>query len=302
MDFIELEYITTLAEEKNFTRAAEKMMVAQPNLSSAIAKMEKNLNFPLFYREKSGIELTPEGKRYVAIANKILAMKHEMDAELRAVSKEISGRIQFYISPFLARCVLTSFLPDFSASHPEIELAVHTDSPENLVRQMKERTIEAAVMVEGEKVAGYTSQTLYYEPIVLAIAKDSPLTKQSYEAADKDLPVIPSACLKEAEYVMAEPNSWLRKTAEEFFAENDIHPREVVTSASIGAVNRLAALGVGVGFIPYTFATMHDLEDVPGYYYSENGPGSWKVNLYIRDDLVSKQYIQTFAESLKAYI
>jgi len=303
MDFIDLEYVVTLAEMHNFTRAAERLMVAQPNLSNAISKLEKRLEFPLFIRGRNSVELTPEGEQYVVSAKQILDMKGKMDQELQAVIKGESGRLHLSLSPYLARCVLDPFLPEFSASHPEVEVIVQTNPPTVLAEKLKAGKIEVGIMVGGTPTIDYLSQTLFYEPILLTASTDSEAAAMSYTDKEREYPVIPSEALNHADFILPEPNSWLRQTSEDFFAANGIIPREVVTSVSMGAVNRLAALGVGIAFLPYSFAMSHvNHEKTTGYYCGEKGPDSWKVCLYVRRDLLKKSYVKTFVECLKESI
>lgn len=303
MDFIDLEYVVTLAETRNFTRAAERLMVAQPNLSNAISKLEKRLKFPLFTRGRNSVELTPEGEQYVVSAKKILEMKGKMDQELKAVLKGEFGRLNLSLSPYLARCVLDPFLPHFAANHPEVEVNVRTNPPTVLKDKLQAGKIEVGIMVGGTPPSEYLSQTLFYEPILLTASTGSEVAARSYIDKEREYPVIPSEVLNHADFILPEPNTWLRQTSEEFFAANEITPREVVTSVSMGAVNRLASLGVGIAFLPQTFAMSHvNHEKTTGYYCGEKGPESWKVCLYVRRDLLKKSYVKTFVECLKESI
>lgn len=90
MLFRQLEYFVAVAQERHFARAAEKCYVSQPALSSAIAKLERELNVTLINRGHSFEGLTREGERLVVWAKRILAEHAAFKAEVDAVRSGIT--------------------------------------------------------------------------------------------------------------------------------------------------------------------------------------------------------------------
>ena len=72
MEFRQLRYFVTVARELNFTRAAEKLRVAQPALSRQVRQLEEELGVRLFERTKRRVELTPSGAAFLTEAEAIL--------------------------------------------------------------------------------------------------------------------------------------------------------------------------------------------------------------------------------------
>lgn len=72
MNFQQLKYALTLAQEKSFTKASEKLYITQPTLSFQIKALEDELNTPLFIRNRKGIQLTYEGELFIEFANETL--------------------------------------------------------------------------------------------------------------------------------------------------------------------------------------------------------------------------------------
>ena len=72
MNFTQLKYAITLANEGNFTKAAEKLYITQPTLSIQIKELEKELNQTLFTRTKKSISLTKEGELFITFARQTL--------------------------------------------------------------------------------------------------------------------------------------------------------------------------------------------------------------------------------------
>ena len=73
MDLRHLRYASVVAKERNFTRAAQRLDVAQSAVSDQIAKLEGELGFALFVRAGRGIEVTDLGRTFIADAERILA-------------------------------------------------------------------------------------------------------------------------------------------------------------------------------------------------------------------------------------
>ncbi|MBD9157147.1 MAG: LysR family transcriptional regulator, partial [Lachnospiraceae bacterium] len=72
MELRHIRYFKAVADEKNFTRAAEKLNIAQPPLSRQIQDLEKELDTKLFLRSPHSISLTEEGELFLQYANQIL--------------------------------------------------------------------------------------------------------------------------------------------------------------------------------------------------------------------------------------
>ena len=82
MEFVKLRYLIAVAEQRSFSKAAEKCFVSQPTLTRCVQNMEKSLGVSLFDRSCSPIQLTPAGEKYVAGVREILALKEKLDNEM----------------------------------------------------------------------------------------------------------------------------------------------------------------------------------------------------------------------------
>lgn len=77
MDFRHLHYFTTLAEERNFGRAAHKLGISQPPLSQLIMRLEQDYGHKLFIRHARDVELTDAGRILLEGARSVLALARE---------------------------------------------------------------------------------------------------------------------------------------------------------------------------------------------------------------------------------
>jgi hypothetical protein len=92
LEFRLLKYILAVAETLNFTRAAQRLFLAQPSLSKQIRDLEIDIKFPLFERGRDGIRITDAGRIVIAYASNTLRERDEMLAMARAVHLGVSLR------------------------------------------------------------------------------------------------------------------------------------------------------------------------------------------------------------------
>lgn len=99
MNSLVLKYILTIAEEKNMTRAAERLYISQPSLSQSVKNLEKELGVDLFERSQRGGVLTPAGEHYVEWAKQILFAEAMMKRKIQDISAKNVRQIKFGTTP-----------------------------------------------------------------------------------------------------------------------------------------------------------------------------------------------------------
>ena len=93
MDFRQLEYIVSIAENKSISKAAESLFISQSGLNQQLIKLEKELGLQLFDRNKHFLRPTKAGEIYVKNAIEILKIKRNTYTELGDLKKEATGEI-----------------------------------------------------------------------------------------------------------------------------------------------------------------------------------------------------------------
>ncbi|WP_036582431.1 LysR family transcriptional regulator, partial [Paenibacillus darwinianus] len=93
MELRQLQYVVQIAAEKNFSRAAEKLHIAQPSLSQQLSKLEKEIGVPLFRRTTNNVELTHAGVAFVTKAEAILDAVDQLRQEMDDLAHMRKGRL-----------------------------------------------------------------------------------------------------------------------------------------------------------------------------------------------------------------
>lgn len=169
----QLEYFVTVARERHFARAAEACYVSQPALSTAIAKLERELNVTLIHRGQNFEGLTLEGERLVVWAKRLLAEHDGLKAEAAAMRTGISGTLRLGTGPTVstttARPVAT-----FCGLHPLAKVTICSRlSSTDLLRQLRDFELDAAIAHFGpDDRSGLEVVPLYQERYVLLVSGD----------------------------------------------------------------------------------------------------------------------------------
>ncbi len=116
MDIRVMRYFLAVAEEKNITRAAERLHIAQPSLSKQLMELERELGKQLLIRGKKQITLTEEGVLLRKRAEEIIELLEKTEQELRSDSQELSGDL--YLGGRTPDCVLRAAAAHFRPRFP----------------------------------------------------------------------------------------------------------------------------------------------------------------------------------------
>ena len=140
-----LSYFIAVADERNFTKAAEKLFISQQALSSHIAVIEKELDVTLFSRKPS-LKLTYAGQVFYRHAQKLLKDYSELYNELNDVKERKRGELTIGMSHTRGHLLLPKMLPIFMKEYPLIEIRVLEDNVEQLEQALIKKTIDFAII------------------------------------------------------------------------------------------------------------------------------------------------------------
>lgn len=167
MTITQLNYVLAVAEEKNFTQAAEKCFVTQPTLSMQIQKLEEELNIQLFDRTKKPIQPTPIGQKIIEQAQKIVSESIRISDIIEQQKGFIGGEFRIGIIPTVMPTLLPMFLQSFIKKYPKINLIIEELTTQELVERLKKGKLDCAIAATPLEVETIQERPLYYEPFVV---------------------------------------------------------------------------------------------------------------------------------------
>lgn len=175
-----MRYFVAVAEEKNFTRAAARLHLAQPSLSRQIRNLEEELGVTLLKRTKGGITITAAGQEYLAQVRKLLADSAAAIRMTQAVAR--SERRQLVIGsvePPLASGLLARILKAFTATHPDVRLETREYVSLEQHRYITARELDAGFVYRPPEDASlFDSITVLENRHVAALPSKHPLLQK----------------------------------------------------------------------------------------------------------------------------
>lgn len=174
MELRQFEYFVAVAEEANFTRAAERIHVAQPAVSAQIARLERELGEPLFDRARREVRLTAAGQAVLPYARAALAAAADARTAVAELSELVRGAVT--IGTVTAHDVdMPSLLARFHAAHPHVDITLGTDNSDALIEGIRTGQLDAAIVSVGAELpGGLAGVVVTDQPIVAAVALDDP--------------------------------------------------------------------------------------------------------------------------------
>lgn len=170
----QLEYLTALARERHFGRAAEACHVSQPALSAAIRKLERELGVALVYRQQRHVGLTPEGRALLPWAQQALAGLDGLTAEAARLRDRLTGTLRLGVIP-TALSVVSLITRQLLERHPGVRVEVRALSSIEIGRRLADHDLDAGVTyLDNEPLGAVVATPIYEERYLFLTQSEQP--------------------------------------------------------------------------------------------------------------------------------
>ncbi|WP_026528607.1 LysR family transcriptional regulator [Butyrivibrio sp. VCD2006] len=246
MELRHIRYFLTVAEEGSFTKAAEKLLIAQPPLSRQIRDLEEELNTKLFVRKSRGLALTESGERFLQYARRIKQLSDQSIEDISRMQEGLTGRLYLATVEGHAPELFASWIKDFKEKYPLVEYEVWNGNSDDVIKRVLSGLNEIGVITLPYDEEGLDGRLIYSEPWVAIIPKDHPLSKEKGDSIDLK---------KLAPYELIIPSRRSRrKEIENWFAPLNCQPKIICRIAHMLNAYELTAKGVGIAIYPASAA------------------------------------------------
>jgi DNA-binding transcriptional LysR family regulator len=256
MELRHLAYFVAVAEEGNFTRAADRALVAQPAISQQILRLERELGEKLFHRTAGGVRLTEAGAVLLPHARAVLAGADRARDALTSLRGLTTGRLA--LGSVQSPPVLARLLGRFRELHPGIELSVREAHTEPLVHALRGGELDVALIGLGRRQkTPDTLQALVIatEPVAVVVHRDHPLARRTS---------VTLAQLRDQPWVTMPEGSGQRTMLDDAARAAGFAPQITVESSDMDLLVALAAQRVGIALIRESAARQSpDVATVP---------------------------------------
>ncbi|TFZ02861.1 LysR family transcriptional regulator [Ramlibacter henchirensis] len=176
MDLRRVRHFNVLAETLNFSRAAERLHIAQPALSVSIQKLESELGTRLFERTPTGVLLTPSGKAALVEARRLLYHGEQLLRTARDSAAGTGGRLRIgFVGSAIYR-LIPSLVQNFRSQYPGVELVLTESTSVRIMAMLHEEALDIGI-VRTPLLQSHaaTLHTLQRDRFVVALPAAHPL-------------------------------------------------------------------------------------------------------------------------------
>ncbi|MGI9464705.1 MAG: LysR substrate-binding domain-containing protein [Aestuariivirgaceae bacterium] len=237
----QFEYLVALSRELHFRRAAERVNVTQPTLSSQIQELERKLNAPLVERGPTSVMLTPLGRESAGRARRILSDVQDI-VDLAASSQHgFEGTIRLGVPPTLGPYLLPHIVPELHAIYPNLKLYVQEGKPFDLQMDLQAGNFDLVVSPLPINHSDLEVERLFREPLQVVAAPDHPLALKEY---------IERADLAGQKVLAMEKGHHLHDQVVQLCSDFDAVLLRDYEGTSLDTLRLMVGMGVGLAFLP----------------------------------------------------
>lgn len=283
MNLEQLTGFVEIAALGHFTRAAERLHLAQPSLSRQISSLERELGVELFHRVRGNVSLTAAGERLLPIARRMLADAESARGEMAELAGLRRGRIRLGATPTLCTSLVVDVLAEFRERYPGIDIEILERGSRSLIAALVEGGLDLALIVTSVSSGGaravlereailserlvavssaaapdpfnpepFNPEPVNPDPVNPASVMTAPSLATQPEPGEKHSAVraISLAELAAIEQVSFPENYDLRAAMDAAFSAEGLSPTIAVEGAEMDAALSFAERGIGVAVVP----------------------------------------------------
>ena len=251
MELRQLEYFVAVAEEANFTRAAERVHISQSGVSAQIKQLERELGAALIDRSGRTATLTPAGKAALEHARGALRATRD----LQTAVDEVAGLVRGELTIGMVRaCTVAPFfdaLGTFRRAHPAVTLALEEDDSADLIAAVRGGTLNAALVAVADSCpADLECFEIVRESLVALVPIGHPLAAEQRDGVTlARLTRHPLVCLPQG--------TGIRAAFDRACAARKVPAEVALQAGAPTTVADLARRGLGAAVLSETTAAPH---------------------------------------------
>jgi LysR family transcriptional regulator, carnitine catabolism transcriptional activator len=237
----QLRAFIALAQSRSFAEAADLLHLSQPALSTSIKNMEEAVGGSLFARSTRSLELSPEGRRFLPVARRLLADWEEAFDDLGRAFSLQQGKVSVAVMPSFAMNQFPGALVAFQRRYPDINISVEDVVMELVIDAVRDGSVDLGITFEPEQLEGVDFTPLFTDRFIALLPPGSPL-------ADRQRLTWPA--LVEYPFIAMNRGSWSRATTDKALEAAGVIPDHLLEANQLATIGRMVSVGLGVAVVP----------------------------------------------------
>ncbi|MGG1400362.1 LysR family transcriptional regulator [Bacillus salipaludis] len=215
MNLQDFEILKTIVECGSFSKASEKLFIAQPSLSKTIQRLEKKLGVTLFERSNRIIRLTDEGELVYEKAILMLQQMKELTIQLEDMSEHVKGHLKVGLPQIIGTFFFPQVAKTFSEKYKEVTLEIVEEGGLSVEKLVEKGEVDVAFVVLPTQSKALEEQLIFEAPFVACLPKSHVLKNEKQ---------ISLAQLQQDDWIMFDPTFALRQVVLESCRKEQFEP------------------------------------------------------------------------------
>lgn len=256
MNLKEVEYIVKISEERNVTRAAEKLFITPSALNQQLIHLEKEIGTPLFFRARSGWTPTEAGEVYLAAARELLRIKRETYNRLQDIVTTKRGTLSIGLPPERGASMFTEVYPAFHQEYPDIVINVCEVSVRKQQQMISRGELDIGFMTLRENQQTDDEYILINsEELVLAVPAIHPLCQEAAAPGTGPYLDLDISLLREEPFALMYKESTMRGVADSIFRQAEFTPTVLFETARAQTILDMVEARMCCGLVSANYVT-----------------------------------------------
>lgn len=244
MDVRHLTVFVAVAQDLSFTRAAERLLLAQSAVSTTVRELERELGVELFDRSHRQIRLTGAGEEMLVRSRQVLEQFRELGDAVAAAATELRGTVTMGLMTGVDLVDVPSLLGRYHAQHPAVIVQLRATGlgSTGLVAQLERGEIDLALLAVVDALpASLRGEVVASSPYVLVVPGDHPLA---------DAKAVSLAMLEGESFIDLPPGYGSRRIVDDAFAHAGVSRHVLIEVADLSTAATYVPHGLGVAVVP----------------------------------------------------
>jgi len=237
----QLGYFVSIAMSSNFRKAAEKLNISQPTLSSQIATLEAALGTKLFERSRAGTLLSPAGRELLPMARQLLEQFQQVMDQADTSSKELSGTFKIGVSPTIGPYLFPRILIELHRRFPSLKLHIREGGPQELEQGLDKGDYDFILTMLPMHSSENRVRPLFIEPLSIVLAQDHPLASQA---------ILEGKDLYNQEVLILDEKHHLHRQVATLCERFTARMQRKYSGTSLNTLKQMVMMGMGLAFMP----------------------------------------------------
>jgi DNA-binding transcriptional LysR family regulator len=284
MDDKDCIILKIISEEKNITKAAERLYISQPALSYRLKNLEKEFKTQIVLRNTTGIVFTPQGEELLTYALETLTKLTKTRERIQSMKNTIQGTLRIGTSSVFAHCELPSILKGFLKLYPNVDISVKTGLSSKMYTLLQKEETTIAIL-RGDRFWPEEKYMLNEEPLCLA----------SCQPVDcKDLPYLPRINYGTDSALKDMIHNWWRESF-------SCPPKITMEVDSMDTCRQMVLHGLGWAILPAIGLKEHPALFSQELYWRDNTPVLRRTWMLCRNTSLNLSAVRAFVDYIKEY-